>query len=339
MKGVPEMNVTSMLSSGYLRPAAPVKPNEAVSARSSQFSQSSSLARQEQQILSQERALKSGAGLVSTTYRYTVGPDGQRYITGAEVTITGDEKTLDGIPGGVKREELKPLTKAVSKDDVSKSDGNENAAEKTQNVERADNRESEAAVSKVVNQLRQTEREVIAHEAAHKAAGGSFAGAVSYTYTKGPDGKSYITGGEVPISVPAGDDPEETLRNMEQVARAALAPGDPSGQDLSVAAQASAAAAQARQQIARQNGQDTTASDKKDATDDALKTGVASVQAGVRSEQIRSGNETRTEETIEPSEVRDAYARTASKRGMWALGRGFESGTGDDGTDRMEVAA
>ena len=47
----------------------------------------------------------------------------------------------------------------------------------------------------VIRELRNTEREVIAHEAAHQAAAGRFGGAVSYTRTTGPDGKSYITGG------------------------------------------------------------------------------------------------------------------------------------------------
>ncbi|MDR3231192.1 MAG: hypothetical protein LBT65_07115 [Synergistaceae bacterium] len=329
------MNVASMLSSGYLQPATPVKPAEVVNAQPS-----SSLARQEQQILAQERALAAGGGSVSTTYRYTVGPDGRRYITGAEVTITGDEGIIDGISGGVKHEELRPVVKAVS-------EGAGRGESTTQSVgagksEAADAQiaAAQSANSQVVNKLEQTEREVVAHEAAHKAAGGRFAGAASYTYTQGPDGRSYITGGEVPINVPASDDPEETLRNMEQVVRAALAPGSPSGQDLSVAASAAAAAAQARQQIARQNGQD--AADSRDASsEDALKTGAASIQADIRFERIRSGDEADTENTnpVEPEEIRDAYARTASKHGMWALGRGFEPETADDETNRLDVAA
>jgi hypothetical protein len=48
----------------------------------------------------------------------------------------------------------------------------------------------------------------------------------------------YISGGEVPISAKEGRTPEETIRNMQAVQRAALAPADPSPQDLSTAAAA-----------------------------------------------------------------------------------------------------
>ena len=88
-----------------------------------------------------------------------------------------------------------------------------------------------------VRQLAGREREVIAHEQAHSAVGGRYAGAPSYSYTRGPDGRSYISGGEVSIDVsPVPNDPEATLRKMEVVQRAALAPAEPSGQDLRVAA-------------------------------------------------------------------------------------------------------
>ena len=69
------------------------------------------------------------------------------------------------------------------------------------------------------------------------------------TYTTGPDGRRYITGGHVPIHTPATSDPEEALRNAETVMRAALSPGDPSAQDLAVAARAASRAASARAKI------------------------------------------------------------------------------------------
>ncbi len=87
----------------------------------------------------------------------------------------------------------------------------------------------------------------------HKAAAGEFGGSISYTYTEGPDGKSYITGGEVPINFKEGSTPEETLQNMQQVQAAANAPADPSGQDMKVAAKAAAKAMQARQEISSEN--------------------------------------------------------------------------------------
>jgi hypothetical protein len=102
--------------------------------------------------------------------------------------------------------------------------------------------------------LKQRDRQVRAHEAAHLAASGGYArGGPSFTYQKGPDGRLYAVGGEVGIDVSAiPGDPAATLRKAETVERAALAPAQPSGQDRSVAARAAALAAQARQQLARQ---------------------------------------------------------------------------------------
>jgi hypothetical protein len=109
----------------------------------------------------------------------------------------------------------------------------------------------------VVAKLRERDAEVHRHEQAHAAAGGQYAGAPSYEYQQGPDGKQYAVGGETPIDVsPIPGDPEATARKMEQVRRAALAPADPSGQDQAIAAAASAAAAQASQEASKQKAAD-----------------------------------------------------------------------------------
>ena len=101
-----------------------------------------------------------------------------------------------------------------------------------------------------IAELASRDREVRAHEQAHAAVGGAYAGAPTYTYSRGPDGKRYAIGGEVSIdSSPIPNDPEATLRKMELVQRAALAPAEPSAQDLRVAAQAQALAAQARAEL------------------------------------------------------------------------------------------
>lgn len=89
-----------------------------------------------------------------------------------------------------------------------------------------------------IQQYVSAENKVKAHEQAHKAVGGQYAGGISYDYKQGPDGKQYVVGGEVPIQAPEGKDPEDSIRIMEQVRRAALAPTDPSPQDLKVAASA-----------------------------------------------------------------------------------------------------
>ena len=102
-----------------------------------------------------------------------------------------------------------------------------------------------------ISELAARDREVRAHEQAHAAVGGRYAGAPSYTYKRGPDGVNYAVAGEVPISLPTGGgDPQQTLAAAEQVRRAALAPAEPSPQDRSVAAQAAQVANQARADIA-----------------------------------------------------------------------------------------
>ncbi|MEM9139943.1 MAG: putative metalloprotease CJM1_0395 family protein [Pseudomonadota bacterium] len=91
-----------------------------------------------------------------------------------------------------------------------------------------------------VRELRARDLEVRRHEEAHARVGGQYAGQPSYTFQVGPDGKRYAIGGEVPIDVaPVPDDPEATIRKMEVVIAAALAPAEPSGQDRKVAALAS----------------------------------------------------------------------------------------------------
>lgn len=101
-----------------------------------------------------------------------------------------------------------------------------------------------------IRQLSARDREVRNHEAAHVAVGGQYAGAASFTYQRGPNGVNYAIAGEVPIRLPTAGEPRQVLQAAEQVRRAALAPAEPSAQDRSVAAQASAIAARARTELA-----------------------------------------------------------------------------------------
>ena len=90
-----------------------------------------------------------------------------------------------------------------------------------------------------IKQLKSRDLEVRAHEQAHAAVGGSYAGSPSYEYEKGPDGNRYAVAGEVPIDVSeVPNDPQATIEKMQQVQAAALAPAEPSSQDRKVAAQA-----------------------------------------------------------------------------------------------------
>jgi hypothetical protein len=104
-----------------------------------------------------------------------------------------------------------------------------------------------------IRELESIDRKVRQHEQAHMAAGGNLVtSSASYSYTEGPDGKRYVTGGEVGIDTSKGRTPEETLTRARQIRSAALAPADPSPQDRSVAAAASQMEMQALQEIAQQ---------------------------------------------------------------------------------------
>ncbi len=105
---------------------------------------------------------------------------------------------------------------------------------------------------RMIAELKQRDREVKAHEQAHRAAGGRYVTGGSYTYQTGPDGHRYAIGGEVSIDASAGRTPEETLRKAEQIRRAALAPAEPSPQDHRVAGAATQMAVQARAEISAQ---------------------------------------------------------------------------------------
>ncbi|MDR3628900.1 MAG: putative metalloprotease CJM1_0395 family protein [Desulfocapsaceae bacterium] len=102
----------------------------------------------------------------------------------------------------------------------------------------------------VIQQLRNRDAHVRAHEAAHMAVAGQYAaGPASFTYETGPDGVKYAIGGEVPIDTSAERTPEATIRKMEVVQRTALAPADPSSADRQIAAEASAKQLQAEQEL------------------------------------------------------------------------------------------
>ncbi|MBR2207418.1 MAG: hypothetical protein IJ859_01260 [Synergistaceae bacterium] len=304
------MQVTSMLSAGYLEPVQSIGRIKNLQNVEDVEDFDQSKQQKEQEILAEEESLKAKLGndaKVHTVYHYSLGTDGKRYIVGASVTMKGSEEDLNRVSGGVMHEDLQ-----AKKQEAQEAEAlNENkAAENTQNIIKAETerreeakKEDEAEDQKEAQEkeLENIQREVVAHEAAHQAAAGELGGGVSYSYTEGPDGKSYITGGEVPIKLKEGRTPEETLRNMQQVQRAANAPADPSGQDRQVAAKAAAIASKARQEIINENSEEFKAEvakgtpiiepvSRKDeqAQYDINKDGVTSVKASVMEMEIQS---------------------------------------------------
>jgi hypothetical protein len=105
-----------------------------------------------------------------------------------------------------------------------------------------------------LKELKDIDRKVRAHEAAHLSAGaGLVRGGASYTYRLGADGQLYAVGGEVTLDTSAvPGDPRATVVKMQQVQAAALAPADPSAQDRAVAAAAAMAAAKAQVEASRE---------------------------------------------------------------------------------------
>lgn len=138
----------------------------------------------------------------------------------------------------------------------------------------------------LLRDLRTRDSQVRAHEQAHLGAAGALArGGPSFTTQRGPDGRLYAIGGEVSVDTSAvGNDPEATIRKAEQIRRAALAPADPSAQDLAVAAQATAQAQQARTQLATQRIEEIRTSSSPDPASEAG--AVAEKQSARRPENI-----------------------------------------------------
>jgi hypothetical protein len=104
--------------------------------------------------------------------------------------------------------------------------------------------------------LEQRDTEVRAHEQAHVAAGGQYVtGSPTYSYQTGPDGQRYAIGGEVGIdTAPISGDPAASLQKARVIQRAALAPAEPSAQDLQVAASARELEMDAVQQLSELQG-------------------------------------------------------------------------------------
>jgi len=119
----------------------------------------------------------------------------------------------------------------------------------------------------VATQLRQRDREVRAHEAAHLAVGGPYiTGGPTYTYQTGPDGRQYAVGGEVSIDTSSASTPEATIRKADIVQAAALAPSNPSPQDFAVASAAAMLEMEARGELRRQQASEKKEEQKADDT-------------------------------------------------------------------------
>lgn len=125
-----------------------------------------------------------------------------------------------------------------------------------ENAEARQEEQQQQAQQREIDELEARDREVRAHEQAHASVGGQYAGSPSYEFESGPDGKQYAVGGEVSIDISEENTPEETIRKMQQVRAAALAPAEPSPADLRVASEATQIASEARVEIASEKSEE-----------------------------------------------------------------------------------
>ncbi|PIP80471.1 MAG: hypothetical protein COW84_05045 [Gammaproteobacteria bacterium CG22_combo_CG10-13_8_21_14_all_40_8] len=136
--------------------------------------------------------------------------------------------------------------------DAEKKQKEQGAQEKVEQAKKAQEQQ-------VVQELSSRDREVRAHEQAHATVGGNLAGPPSFKFIRGPNGVLYATEGEVSISSGGGgSDPESNIAKLEKVIRAALAPAQPSGQDVRVATNAAAALNEIRSSLAAQKYEERT---------------------------------------------------------------------------------
>jgi len=176
-----------------------------------------------------------------------------------------------------------------------------------------------------VEQLASRDREVRAHEQAHLSAAGSrVTSGASFTYTDGPDGKRYATGGEVGINIsPVQGNPEATLRAAETIQRAALAPASPSAQDRQVAATANTMAqvatvelSQERAEAVREesSGEQSPAAigHSRETLDSAPVAATASVSGEAASEVLVDNRNAQTQNRQQ--QLEDAYSVVLQRR-------------------------
>ncbi|MEZ5668059.1 MAG: putative metalloprotease CJM1_0395 family protein [Alphaproteobacteria bacterium] len=187
----------------------------------------------------------------ATPSRTASAPIGESTPPTPEATvdaIRGDKISLSAAAEGALRRDAAGKDGETARSDDTDKEGQRGAAQKGVDGEPLSDDEQ-----REVERLKARDQEVRTHEQAHQAAGGGHAGAPSYEYESGPDGKQYAVSGEVKIDVAAvPGNPQATIDKMETVKRAALAPAEPSGADRAVAAKADQAILKARQELREQ---------------------------------------------------------------------------------------
>lgn len=120
-----------------------------------------------------------------------------------------------------------------------------------------------------IQDMENRDKEVKTHEQAHKAAAqGINSSSPSYETKKGPDGKDYAVAGEVRIGFTPTEDNEKNLEKAKTLRNAALAPAEPSSQDLKVAQDATRMIFEYSQKIQSEKSKETEKSAQKSEKED-----------------------------------------------------------------------
>ena len=166
----------------------------------------------------------------------------------------------DGIQSNSKEAERASESQAGAEANTADAADGEEKTEKTEKKGRDGQELTEQEVAEVT-QMKKRDRQVRAHEQAHKAVAGSYAGAIHYDYETGPDQARYVVSGHVPIDMSEiPDDPKRTAEKMQVIQRAAMAPVDPSATDRSVASRAARIESKARMEMARERYEEVQSS-------------------------------------------------------------------------------
>ena len=167
----------------------------------------------------------------------------------ADGTLRGGSAQTDVVPAVDDQSQGKSSGQNQSQADERDAKGQTSGSDTSGSSPTDAQQQSEQAA---IDALEARDQEVRNHEQAHQTAGGQYASAPSYSTQRGPDGESYAIGGEVQIDISAESEPAATIRKMQQVRTAALAPAEPSSQDHAVAAKASRLESEARAELQSQ---------------------------------------------------------------------------------------
>ena len=181
-----------------------------------------------------QRALRAAGaeGTASAQIQYAIGPDGQRYAVGGSVVTSRVVETSRISSLGVADAPSQSLQDLTQRSLLSPSSFAEAF--------------DESRDASFLNILRSADAATRGHEALHfRASGGLAVGLPQYEYVDGPDGRHYAVGGHVTVKTGASADPEKSQRDANTFYRAATAPGDVSGADMSGARSALVLAANA----------------------------------------------------------------------------------------------